>query len=87
MVESSVKKRKRHPGRRSNCLFFALWLWYLRGGYIALRWSRHIWGVHWVWISHDRRRLLHYTPISPKTNLLAASIDKLWYRGRISRTD
>lgn len=75
-----MKKRK-----RSNCFVFAAYLFVTRGGYIAMRKSRHITGWHWLW-SPDLKRWVHYDPMFPK-NLPAAMWHKLWYHGRIRRGD
>ena len=61
-------------------------LWLTRGGYVAMRRSRHITGIHWLW-SKDTKRWVHYTPIRPKDQLVFAAFHKLWYRGKIQRDD
>jgi hypothetical protein len=70
---------------RSNCFVFAWWMFFTRGGYIAVRKSRHITGFHWLW-SADLKRWLHYEPIKPK-KLPYVIWDKLWFHGRIKRDD
>lgn len=70
---------------RSNCLFFAIYCWWRRGGYVAFRRSRHIGGLHFLW-SPDLKRWVHYGPISPQ-KMPYALIHKLWYRGKIKRGD
>lgn len=71
--------------RRSNCFLFAAWLWATRGGYFAVRKSRHITGWHWLW-SPDLRRWVHYEPLHPLSGWRAA-LNKLWYRGYVKRGD
>jgi hypothetical protein len=65
---------------------FAWSLYFRRGGYCALRKSRHIAGWHWLW-SPDLKRWLHYVPLEPKRDWLGACLHKFWYRGRIQRGD
>ena len=77
--------------RRSNCLFAAVamvWrLWrHPRGVVFWVRWSDHIWGLHWGVESRDRRHILHYVPDVP-ANLPYALLDKLWYRGHLKFGD
>lgn len=72
--------------RRTNCLFFALWLWITRGGYLVVRKSRHVTGWHWLWSRDSRMRLIHYEPILPK-ELPPVLWHKIWYQGRIKRGD
>jgi len=74
--------------RKSNCFFFALWLFWTRGGYWACRRTRPplTWGLHWSW-SPDRKRWLHYEPIVRRENFLSATWHKLWFHGRIRRYD
>lgn len=71
--------------KRSNCFVFAAWLWITRGGYFAVRKSRHIAGWHWLW-SPDLKRWLHYEPLDVK-GLPGDCWRKLLYRGRIKRGD
>jgi hypothetical protein len=73
---------------RNNCLFFALaawWRWRKKGAYLSWRLSRNITGLHWV--VHYKGRVIHYEPINPKKTWFKAAIDKIWYRGKIHRTD
>lgn len=73
--------------RRSNCFIFAWWLYWKKGGYIALRKSRHLsgWGWHWLW-SPNLRVWIHYVPreVMPVPR---AFLHKLWYHGKIVRGD
>jgi len=74
--------------RRSNCLVFAArawWRWRKQGAYFALRRSRHISGLHWL-VNH-RGRWVHFEPVRPKAAWWLAVFDKLYYRGRIRRSD
>ena len=75
--------------RRSNCFVFALLFWIRRGGYLAVRLSRPPLdlGLHWVWISEDRRRILHYAPADRAEHWYTAIFHKLWYTGKIKRED
>jgi hypothetical protein len=72
--------------KKSNCFFFAFWLFWTRGGYLAFRRSRNITGIHWLW-SPDLKNWLQYSPIEPKKNFFAAMIHKIWYHGHILRSD
>jgi hypothetical protein len=74
--------------RRSNCFFFAWWLFWTRGGYCSIRRVRPPlpFGWHWQW-SPDSRHWLHYEPVDRKTTLLSAALHKLWFVGRIRRYD
>lgn len=74
--------------RRSNCFFFAVWLFWTRGGYWAVRRVRPPlpFGWHWSW-SPDRRRWLHFEPVARKEKLLPAAVHKIWFVGRIRRYD
>jgi len=55
---------------KTNCLFFACYLFWRRGGigYIAVRWSR--WGnfPHFLYgeMRHNKIKLISYIPINPK---------------------
>lgn len=74
--------------KRCNCLVFAAlawWRWRRRGAYFALRRSRHIAGLHWL--VYYRGRWIHFDPLAPKQNMVAAAFHKLWYLGRIRRGD
>ena len=75
------------PGR-SNCFVFAWWLYLTRGGYCAIRKVRPPlpFGWHWSW-SPDRRKWLHYEPISRERVWWRAAVAKVFYRGRIRRYD
>lgn len=75
--------------RRCNCFVFAVWYWIRNGGYLALRLSHPPLGIglHWVWISEDRRHFLHYQPRDRATHWWTAILHKLWYHGRIRRYD
>lgn len=68
--------------RRSNCLFFALYMLWTRGGYLAMRKSPYYWGPHFLW-SPDLRRWLHYAPDDTRNPL----IRKFLFEGRIRRGD
>jgi len=76
----------RFKWRRSNCFFFAFWLWCTRGGYLAFRPSRNITGIHWLW-SPDLKNWLQYSPKEPKKTFWAAALHKIWYEGRVHRGD
>lgn len=81
-----LKTRKRVASPpRSNCFFFALWMFITRGGYWSCRRSRHIWGLHWLW-SRDGVHWIHFEPIKPQP-LPKAIWHKLWYIGRIKHGD
>lgn len=88
----SKKGQRRHSGKvrrvsRSNCFFFAFWMWATRGGYFAVRRTRHMSGVGWHWLwSRDLKHWLHYEPDDPK-ELPAAIWHKVWYKGRVVRGD
>lgn len=53
--------------RLSNCLFVALYLWYTRGGYVLMRWSKYrVLGCrypHFLWAPRlpKNMRVIHYT--------------------------
>lgn len=74
--------------RRSNCFFFAWWMFAHRGGYCTLRRCQTFPGFHWLWIPPDRnpRRWLSYAPFMHKDSVRATA-HKLWYSGRIYRGD
>jgi hypothetical protein len=71
--------------QRSNCFVFAWWLYFTRGGYCALRRSRHIAGWHWLW-SPDLKRWIHYEPNHSKP-MPYAIWHKVWYHGKVKRGD
>lgn len=80
--------------RRSNCFFFAWWLWLKwsrkRGGYCAIRWTRPPipYGWHWSYIPRGKRlRTIHFEPVRREKRLWRAMIHKLWFTGRIRRYD
>ena len=74
--------------KRCNCFVFAWYCYWTRGGYCALRKSRHIAGWHWLWSPPTKRhRWVHYEPLAPKAGCWAAALHKVWYRGRIRRGD
>jgi hypothetical protein len=73
---------------RSNCLLFALsayWRWRKKGAYLCVRPSRHIAG--WHWMVHYRGRFVHFSPDEPQPQWWIAVIHKLWFSGRIRRSD
>lgn len=69
---------------RSNCLFFAVYMTLSRGGYFVIRFSE-VAGWHFQW-SQDRKTYLQYEPFVHQ-KLPRAIVDKLWYRGKITRSD
>jgi hypothetical protein len=75
--------------RRSNCLLVALWLWWRRGGYLAIRRSHHYPGWHWLWTPDIGRNCLHWQPPTgtPVPKLARVFFWKLWFKGRLKRGD
>lgn len=68
--------------KRLNCFFYALKRWIEKfEGYVAFRISLHFVGIHWFYISPDRKTWYQYAPKLAKSNVFAAAIDKLWYKG------
>jgi len=61
---------------------------YLRkGGYIAVRKSRHLPILHFIWVEDiSQCKTLQYVPIEPKKGLIGF-IDKHWFKGRIKRKE
>jgi len=72
--------------RRFNCLFWALLMWWRHGGYVAMRRSRHYYGVHWMW-SADLVSWYHYVPLAPRTTFIEAALHKVWFEGRVKHGD
>jgi hypothetical protein len=74
--------------RRSNCLFWAVAMFWRYGGYLAIRRVRYPipFGWHWSW-SPDRLNWLHYEPRHRMGTLLPAALHKIWFVGRIRRYD
>jgi len=69
-----------------NCLFFGLWRWMTRGGYLILRRSHHGWWPHVLWCEHLRdAEIEHYVPKRYSSHFAASH--KLFFRGYISRVD
>ena len=49
---------------RSNCLIFALWRLWNRGGYLMMRRSRWGWWPHFLWAeSLDPLQIEHFAPV------------------------
>ena len=64
----------------SNCLFFALYRYVTKGGYIIIRKSRHGFWYHFMW-SKDLKVIEHYVP--EKTPLKYPFITKVLFKGRV----
>jgi len=79
--------------RRSNCFFFAWWLYFVRmrgQGYCAIRRVHPPLSVggHWVFIPYRRpMRTLHWQPWQRGDVWWREMIAKIWYAGRIRRYD
>lgn len=67
----------------SNCLFFALWRRFRRGGTILRRKSTWGWWQHYSWLSPDGLTVEEYTPAKPNHHLL---IPPPLYRGVVKIT-
>lgn len=69
--------------KRSNCLVWAGWRFWTRGGYIVARRSRFSAVIpHFLW-SRDLRTFWSYSPIKPRR----PAWDCLWFRGWVKRGD
>jgi hypothetical protein len=69
-----------------NCLFFGLWRWMTRGGYLILRRSHHGWWPHVLWCQNLRdAEIEHYVPLKYSTHFAASH--KFLFRGYVSRVD
>lgn len=74
-------------GGRSNCLLFALRMWWRHGGYLIVRRSRYLWLPHFLWAPPGglrRARVAHYVPISPSRRPWMVWRAAL-FRGRVMR--
>lgn len=74
-----------------NCLFYALWKWFTRGGYLIIRCGRVLKGVpHFAWASKnsldDHSQIRHFAPVEP-TKKPYAIWKALWFRGRVKHCD
>lgn len=71
----------------SNCLFFALWMWFRHpDSYLLIRRSHYYPGPHFMWGRRQRNghwRVVHYVPVIPKPRL----IPPLIFRGRLRLGD
>lgn len=69
--------------KRSNCLAWAWWRFWSRGGYLVTRRSHYSRVVpHFLW-SRDLKTFWSYSPIKPKR----PPWDFLYFRGWIKRGD
>jgi hypothetical protein len=61
----------------SNCLFYAIRLWWTRGGYVIVTKSKFWWGPHVLW-SPDLRTFCEFHPTAPKRRRI---MPPLWFHG------
>lgn len=81
------------PGRwkRSNCLIFALWLWFQNGtgtSYLIIRKSRHTWLPHVMWSpSIEQTYVVEYKPVDPAQGkwFRAFPVPAVFFEGRIRK--
>jgi hypothetical protein len=66
---------------RCNCLVWALWQWFTKGGYIAARKSHHWGGPHFLW-SLDLLKWQGFVPLKPKHGWWVL-LFMWWFRGTV----
>ena len=64
----------------SNCLFFAIYMFFTEGGFIVLRKSKYMNWSHIMW-TRDFKTFSHYVPI--KYPLKFPWIGKILFKGRV----
>lgn len=72
---------------KTNCFMFAVRKWWREGGYIAIRKSRHLPILHFIWVkSLDGCEIQHYVPVEPRKGLRGLC-HKMHFEGKIKTTD